>query len=185
MQVHVTFRKLRPTKALKDYAEEKISKVRKYLDDPISAHVVLESEKDRHRAHVNINAHGIICQGEKTSRDMYASIDGMMDRIEKQLRRHKRRPNGKRHHTISHHGALEKLVEKPLPKTTQARLARESQVIRTEGVHVKPMSVDEAMLQLERMRNHEFLVFRNDASEEINVLYKRRDGAYGLIDPAL
>lgn len=185
MQVHVTFRKLRPTKALKDYAEEKIEKVRKYLEDPITAHIVLESEKDRHRAHVNINAHGIICQGEKTSRDMYASIDGMMDRIEKQLRRHKRAPTGKRHKTISHHGALDALVESPAPETTRARIAREPQVIRPEGVHVKPMSVDEAMLQLERMRNHEFLVFRNDTSDEINVLYKRKDGAYGLIDPAL
>lgn len=181
MQVHVTFRKLRPTKALKEYAEEKVTKVRKYLDDPISAHVVLEAEKDRHRAHVNINAHGIICQGEKTSRDMYASIDGMMDRIEKQLRRHKRGPVGRRQQAITHHAALDRLVENPGP----VKAAREPQLIRTEGVHAKPMSVDEALMQLERMKHHEFLVFRNDNSDEINVLYKRKDGAYGLIDPAL
>jgi len=185
MQTDVTFRGTRPTDALRDYAEDKLEKVTKYLEEPISAHVVLEVVKDRHRAHVTINSHGTICQGEKTTRDLYSAIDGMMDRVEKQLRRHKGR--GGRRKELTHHGALEKLASaKPSRnRGTNNRTIADTLMIRSEPLFAKPMSVDEAILQFERLKGHDFLVFRNDQSDEINVLYKRKDGAYGLIDPSL
>ncbi len=186
MQVDVTFRHVKSSKALRAYAEEKLEKAKKYLSEPITAHVVLEVERDRHRARVDLSAHGATCQGEATTVDLYAAIDGVMDKIEKQLKRRKDR-NG-RHHGLPHHGALEQLNGSSRPSrgngVSRRRTANnQGDGLQREGLMGKPMGIEEALLEF-RQSKTDFFVFRNDESNEINVLYRRKGGGFGLIDPS-
>lgn len=186
MQVDVTFRHVKSSKALRAYAEEKLEKAKKYLSEPITAHVVLEVERDRHRARVDLSAHGATCQGEATTVDLYAAIDGVVDKIEKQLKRRKDR-NG-RHHGLPHHGALEQLNTSSRPSRRNGASRRrpsdaEGPPLRREGLVGKPMGIEEALLEFQQSESG-FFVFRNDESNEINVLYRRKNGSFGLIDPS-
>ncbi len=182
MNTDVTFRHLKPTRALREFAQEKAERVKKYLEEPISAHLVLEVERDRHRAHVTVTAHGVSCQAKAATRDMYAAIDAVMDKIEKQLSRRK----GRREHgaALVHHQGLERLAGPPRGKSRRKAAPGRSNggPLQAEGLMGKPMSVEEALLQLERSREA-FLVFRNDQSEEVNVVFRRKNGSFGLIDP--
>lgn len=186
MQTDVTFRKVKPSDALRNHVEEKIQKIKKFVDEPVSAHVVLEVTRNRHRALIQVNAHGLICQGEHVTQDLYSAIDGVIEKVEKQLRRN--RDRAKRHHDKTHQATIERLLsEKPVgrdPEATEAAADGGPRIIRTEPLPGKPMSVEEAALQLAEMAQG-FIVFRNDRSEQVNVLYKRKDGAFGLIDPSL
>jgi putative sigma-54 modulation protein len=179
MQINVTFRHIEPSPPLREYAEEKISRIRKYVDEPIEAHVVLKVEKFRHIAEVSIDANGLRINGAEETDDMYSAIDLVADTIEGQVRRNKdkfrRRKTGG--------GAKDLLGTPDLGGTAVSDDDRERRVIRTEQVHAKPMDVDEAAMQL-NVSNGEFLVFTNRLTNRINVLYRRKDGHYGLIETA-
>jgi len=182
MQTNVTFRHMPSSDALRGYVDTKLQKVKKYLDEPIEAHVTLTAEKDRHRAAIQIEAHGTLVKAEHSTSDMYATLDFAIDKIEKQLRRHK--DKAKQHHGSTHAGSYKEAAKETVKKAARAdaRGGTGPQIIRIEPVGGKPMSVDEAALQLDYMKN-KFLVFRNVQSDEINVVYKRKDGALGLIVP--
>ncbi|MCW5828695.1 MAG: ribosome-associated translation inhibitor RaiA [Deltaproteobacteria bacterium] len=169
--------------ALRSYVETKLLKVKKYLDEPIEAHVALTAEKTQHRASIQIDAHGTRVKAEHSTTDMYATVDLAVDKIEKQLRRHKDRM--KEHHATTHAGSLRMAQKETIRKPSRAaepRAGSNLQIIRIEPIDGKPMTVDEASLQLGFMKNR-FIVFRNMESDEVNVLYKRKDGALGLIVP--
>ncbi len=179
MQVCVTFRNLEPTDALKTYAEEKLQKIKKYVDNPIEANVVLTVEKFRHIAEVNLMVNGIAVSGTEATEDMYSSIDNVMDKIERQLRRHKER--------IKRHKARGSEAAGPaLEETVYAAESFESEaeptVVKMENYFAKPMSVDEAVMQLD-LTNREFFVFTNASNNRVSVIYRRKDGNYGLIEP--
>jgi len=110
MQVSVTFKHLEPTDAIRSYAEDKVGKIKKYLDNPVDANVVLSVEKFRHIAEVNLMVNGIAVAATDATEDMYSSIDNVMDKIERQLRRHKERI--KKHKPRNNHdsAALEETV---------------------------------------------------------------------------
>jgi len=184
MNIDVTFRHLKPTRALREYAEEKAGRAGKYLEEPISAHMVLEVERDRHCAHIALTAHGVSCQAKIVTRDMYAAIDGVMDKIEKQLSRHKGRRDDRA--ALVHHQGLGRLAKPARAKSPRkaAPGRRDGGPVQAEGLPGKPMSTEEALLQLDRSREA-FLVFRNSQSEEVNVVFRRKDGSFGLIDPDL
>ena len=178
MDITVTFRHTEPIESLKSYAEEKVSKIKKYLDSPMEAHVVLTVEKFRHQADVTFSINGTRVKAVEETGDMYSAIDQVMDKIEKQVKRHlskirNRRPENLRSEDISESGEADEATA----------FGQEDTVIEVEKMVAKPMDPEEAAMQLNLSRQ-EFLVFRNAKSREINVIYKRADGNLGLIEPA-
>ncbi|QCQ23071.1 ribosome hibernation-promoting factor, HPF/YfiA family [Desulfoglaeba alkanexedens] len=178
MQINVTFRNIEPSPALKDYAEEKISRVKKYVDEPIEANIVLKVEKFRHIAEATIDANGIRINGVEETEDMYSAIDMVSDNIESQIKKYKdklrkRKPPAGEKNLQAASEVLEWAEEDE---------ERGPQVVKTEQIHAKPMDLDEAVMQL-NLSNGGFLVFTNRHTNRVNVLYKRNDGNFGLIEP--
>ena len=177
MDITVTFRHTEPIESLKAYAEEKVSKIKKYLDFPAEAHVVLTVEKFRHQADVTLSINGAVIKGVEETGDMYSAIDQVMDKIEKQVKRHLSKI--RRHRPENLKGEDTSVVE-DTEETAEPGL--EETLIEVEKMFAKPMDAEEAAMQLNLSRQ-DFLVFRNAKSREINVIYKRGDGNLGLIEP--
>ncbi len=180
--VKVTGRHLQITEAINDYATKKIEGL--HLDYPkiIEAHVILEVEKYRHSAEVVLvcSNHITIEACEETD-DMYAALDAVTDKVARQMRKYKTRLMRKhrpRKEMVEH---FDEQVLNPEPVEEEENGANHP-VVRTEQYTVKPMFVDEAVLQLE-MSHRQFLVFRNARSSRVNVLYRRKSGDFGLIQP--
>jgi putative sigma-54 modulation protein len=179
MQIAVTFRHMEASDALRTYLEEKIARVKKYIDEPIDAQAVLSVQKKiRHCAEVTLVAKGITIKGSDETNDMYAAIDGMVDKLERQLKRYKEK--------IKNHKPANERVRQ-VEKTVYAAEsidegAAEPVVIRSQSFSVKPLSVEEAVMQMDLL-NKTFLVFSDASSNEISVVYRRKDGNYGLIVP--
>lgn len=178
MDIMVSFRHIEPTESLRLYAQEKLSKMKKYLDTPIEAHIVLEVEKFRHIADVTLNADGTRIKAAEETGDMYSAIDQVMDKIETQLKRHRSRTKEKRPENAKAEPSLpeEAAEEKAAPVLDDPSII-------VEKLDSKPMDPEEASMQLQ-MDEREFLVFRNSRTKEMNVIYRRRDGNLGLIEPA-
>jgi|CXWL01.1.fsa_nt_gi putative sigma-54 modulation protein len=190
MQLNITFRHLDPIDSLKNYAREKVDRAHKYLDTAGEAHVVLSLERHLHHADITITSGAFVLRGREKSEDMYASIDLAMDKIERQLRRYKERL--KHHHgrdRVHHraglvanhmkirHDVVELLDPEKSPNPGEAT----PRVIRSNEFLAKPMLIEEAIMQMDLM-NNDFLVFTNAQSHEMNVVYRRKDGHYGLIE---
>jgi putative sigma-54 modulation protein len=186
MQLNITFRHLDPIDTLKEYAREKVDRVNKYLDRAGDAHVVLSLERHLHHADITIHSGAWVLRGREKSEDMYASIDLAMDKIERQLRRYKERL--KHHHgreRVHHRQDLLNQVKVRYdvvsvnpPENTVDEGPR---IIRTNEFLARPMNVDEAVMQMDLM-NNDFIVFMNASTSEVNVVYRRKDGHYGLIE---
>jgi putative sigma-54 modulation protein len=165
--------------ALKAYAEEKLERVTKYIDSPINVQVYFSVEKKiRHIVEIVINSKGISTKASEATHDMYASIDAVIDKIERQLVRYKEKikahkPNG------DEHG---RQLSKKIFEADSIESSTGSVVIKTSTETVKPMSVEEAVMQMDLLHK-DFIVFTDADSSEINVLYRRKDGNYGLIEP--
>jgi ribosome hibernation promoting factor len=176
MQILVTFRHVEPTSPLKAYAEEKLGRVKKYLRRPVEAHVILAVSKERHVAEITLKADHVTMFAEETTHDLYSAIDLAVDKLEHQAQRlHERR----RHHKG---GGNARGAEEKAPSRSNRDAASTPQVVRIQRVAAKPMSVEEAVTELSASTD-EFLVFTNASSERLAVLYRRRDGNYGLIEP--
>jgi putative sigma-54 modulation protein len=197
MQFAVTFRHMEPTEALKSYAKERMERVRKYLPDPIACHVVLSTERHNHRIDVSFQLHnGLSIAGHETTENMYSSIDLCIAKIERQVRKYKGKLEGMKarphhvqampwNHSIvseAFHG-LEETNGKPatIPPPDVNTPNPEFKVVKTEKFHAQPMSVSDAIVQL-NLLHEPFLVFRRDNDGGVAVVYKREDGAYGLIE---
>lgn len=178
MDIIVTFRHMEPIESLRTYAEEKVSKINKYLDFPIEAHIVLTVEKFRHIADVNLSLNGTMIKGIEETDDMYSAIDQVMDKIENQVKRYRSKIRERR--TENKKGENNLGMEETDEETG---LGLEEPGIEVEKMVAKPMDPEEAAMQFS-MSQQDFLVFRNSRSREINVIYKRRDGNLGLIEPS-
>ena len=177
MQITTTFRHLEPSDALKSYAEEKLERIKKYIDEPIIAQVFMTVEKIRHCAEVTLTAKGITIKASEETNDMYAAVDAVVDKIERQLRRYKER--------IKEHKPAETVgrqVRKSVVEAESIEQRRTPVVIRTKTFSIKPMSVEEAVMQMDLLHK-DFLVFTDSTTDTINVIYRRKDGDYGLIEP--
>jgi putative sigma-54 modulation protein len=189
MQMNITFRHLDPIDSLKNYAQDKVERANKYLDRAGEAHVVLSLERHLHHADITITSGAFVLRGREKSEDMYASIDLAMDKIERQLRRYKERL--KHHHGKERTHHRQELVNQlkvrhdvlsvPEPEKAPNPLEATPRVIKTNEFLVKPMAVEEAIMQMDLM-NNDFYVFTNAHSHEMNVVYRRKDGHYGLIE---
>jgi putative sigma-54 modulation protein len=171
---------MEPSEALKSYAAEKLERVKRYIDEPVVVQLFLTVEKIRHSAEVTITANGITIKAAEETNDMYASVDAVADKIDRQLRRFKERI--KAHKPAP--DAKERMVQKAIVEA--ASLEEEAGagpvVIKTTSFSMKPMSVEEAVMQMELLHK-DFLVYTEAQSENINVVYRRKDGNYGLIAP--
>ena len=173
MAITVRGKNLDITPALKDYVEKRVKKVTKYFDKTGDIVVILKVEKGRHQVEVTVPVDGILLRGEESTADMYASIDQVMDKIEKQIEKHKTKIAKK-----FRGGGFRSDVA----STTAVAEVEDSEVVRTKKFAVKPMDAEEAILQM-NLLNHDFFMFLNIETEQVNVVYRRKDGHYGLIEP--
>ena len=178
MDITVTFRHTDPIESLKIYAEEKVSKLKKFLDFPLEAHIVLSVEKFRHIADVTVSVNGTRIKAVEETGDMYSAIDKVMDKVEAQVKKHISKIR-------NHRAEGGKSEERPEAEDLGAvkEFPEEGPVIEVERMVAKPMDPEEAAMQLPLLKQ-DFLVFRNAKSREINVIYKKGDGNLGLIEPS-
>lgn len=177
MNLKFTGKNVEVTQALKDVTEKKFGKLEKYFQRDIEGNVTFSTEKNRKIIEVTINLPGTIIRAEESSDDMYASIDRTVDILERQIRKYKtklqkRYQNNEtiRFENVQPLSSVEDTDKKGLVKKKRFTL--------------KPMSQEEAILQMELL-GHNFFVFLDSKDEEVAVVYKRKDGNYGLIEPEI
>jgi len=179
MQVSITFRQMEQSEALKAYAEEKLDRVAKYIDEPVSVQVFFTVEKKiRHIAEIVISAKGITTKASEETNDMYAAIDSVIDKIERQLKRYKEKIKA---HKPSNEGNGRQISRKVFDAES-IEASEGPVVIKTRTEIAKPMSIEEAVMQMDLLHK-DFIVFSDADNNEINVLYRRKDGNFGLIEP--
>jgi putative sigma-54 modulation protein len=172
------------TPALREYVEKKLGKLEKYFNTPPEAevNVTLSVIKELHSVEVTIPLPGVILRAEVKNGDMYAAIDLVVDKLERQIRKHKTKVNRK----FRQEGGLKSLLKEDFAPLANGQTVDEEEeefeVVRSKKFHLKPMDVEEAILQM-NLVGHNFYVFANTATDEINVVYRRNDGKYGLIEP--
>jgi putative sigma-54 modulation protein len=179
MQLQVKGRNLEVSDAIRRYAEQKLSKLERQLEDP---RVELELTVERNPsisasqvAEATIWTRGPVLRAREASTDMHASIDQLVEKLERQVTRYRTRGRSRRRRAARANGPTPDAVP-ALPEDA------ESAIVKTKTFTVTPLSPQDAVLQLELI-GHDFFVFRNDDSGEVNVVYRRRDGQYGLIEP--
>jgi putative sigma-54 modulation protein len=188
MQITISGRHMDVTSALKAYVENSIQKLCRHFDRVLDVNVALSVEKHRHIAEVNLHANGLRIHGKAMTDDMYASIDAVMDKLEKQIQKYKDRINRHKPRSIKELPVYEHAVINVAGGNGQERAIEEAEtpprheIVHREKLTMKPMSVDEAIMQFELI-DDPFLVFYNVNTSQVNVLYQRDDGTYGLIEP--
>lgn len=171
MNIIVNGRNIDVTPALRKYAEEKISRFERYLSNITEAIVTMTVEKYRHKVEVLLKANGVLIQAEGITGEIYSSIDDVVEKLEKQVKKYK----GK---MVSHRKGETKVSPTPLTES----VSETGRIIKIKRFDMKPMSPDEAAMQMELL-DKDFFVFSNLTSGEINVIYRRKDGNFGLIEP--
>ncbi len=168
MMVQVRGRNMEVTEALKDYVNKRMHKLDRFADYFGEVTAALSAVKGAHRVEVTIAVNGMILRAEETTGDMYSSIDLVMDKLEKRIEKYKG-----------------KLFKRSRPIQAEPRPAEPEEdldVVRTKRFAIKPMPVEEAILQM-NLLGHSFFVFSNAETDQVNVVYKRKDGYFGLIEP--
>lgn len=173
MKFIISGKNLVVTEGLKSAVNDKIGKLEKYFTDDTEIHVTLSTEKERQKIEVTIPMKGNIVRAEQESNDMYVSIDLVEEIIERQLRRYKTKLLEKQQAAVN----LNKEFINEEDEEDE-----EIKIIRTKKFAVKPMDAEEACVQMELL-GHNFFVFRNAETDEVNVVYKRKEHTYGLIEP--
>ena len=186
MRLQVKGKNVEVSEAIRTYAEEKLGRLDRQLADPTRVELELAVEKNpsisaNHVAEATVWTKGPVLRAKEASSDMRASIDLLVDKLERQVSRYREKRQDRRHgdphrngnaHGAAEAGAYSKTNEEGGPV-----------IVKTKQFSLHPMSAEEAVNQLELV-GHDFFVFRNEESNEINVVYRRNDGGYGLIEPA-
>lgn len=176
MHISISGKGIEVSEYLRELIDKKVGKLERYFPKDTEVQVTMAVERNRHIVEVTIPYENVIIRGEEVTGDMYASIDNVLDKLEKQI--------------IKHRTKLEKNLktgafkhDAPLFGGTYDEFdEEESRIVRVKRFALKPMTEEEAILQLSLL-DHSFYVFLNADTNDINVLYKRRDGNYGLIEP--
>jgi len=176
MQTSVTFKNLDPSDHLKSYVGDKLDRFDKFLDNPAEANVVLAVEKFRHIAEINISGDRLTINGKEETVDMYSAIDMVLDKLEKQIKKNKEKIRERRSASKNRNRSM-------LDEISSSPDEDGEREIKIRNIEYKPMDIEEAVLQMDLIEDN-FLVFTNARSDQINVLYRRRDGHYGLIQPS-
>ena len=180
MQIIVKGRHMAVNENTKAYAEEKIAKAGKVFDhDTMSAEVELYVEKNpsienNHVAEVTVTSKGPVIRAKEAAPDMYAAIDLVSEKLERRFRKYKGKIKDR-------HSAKAAVPPVPAPELEEEEEGPEHEIVKTKILEVKPMTPEEAILQLELL-GHDFFVFTSAETESVSVLYRRHDGDYGLIE---
>ncbi len=182
MQFKVNFKQMEATDALKSYAREKMERVQKYFTDPISVSVRMSAEKRRHTVDVGVQlTNGFSVAGSETTENMYSSIDMVVAKLERQIRRYKDKLKSKRH--VAAPIASLRVPHTVFEQATDAAgdNSAPSVTVKREDFDAMPMTVPDAVMQM-NLNHQQFLVFRNSETKAVNVLYRREENIYGLIE---
>ncbi|EOC99992.1 ribosome hibernation-promoting factor, HPF/YfiA family [Caldisalinibacter kiritimatiensis] len=175
MKIIVTGKNINVTDALRDMIDKKLSKLDKYFSKEVEAKVILIVEKTRQIIEITIPFDGAILRAEEKSNDMYHSIDEAIEVLERQIRKHKTKLQRRNH-------LGETIRFENIAPLENGEKEDEHKIVKTKRFAIKPMDAEEAVLQMELL-GHNFFVFRDADTDEVNVVYKRKDGNYGLIEP--
>jgi putative sigma-54 modulation protein len=179
MQVSVTFKNLDSSEHLKTYVKNKLDKLDKLLDNPAEASVVLSVEKIRHIAEIKLTGDRLNINCREKTNDMYSSIDMALDKLEKQIKKNKQKKQKHRKGDRSEIREQKEMTEDLIaPAPSEVSTPR----IRPQNIEYKPMDIEEASMQI-ALTPDNFLVFTNSITNRVNVLYRRKDGDLGLIQP--
>jgi len=176
MKISVTFRNTEGEDWFKNYVEEKLGKLKKYIDHPVEVRVVLSVEKFRNVAEINLMDNGMNVNAREEAKEMALAIDEAVEKIERQLKKHREKMR-------AHKGAGAKAGDDQFDKTSEVDVddATGTRIVETRKIILKPMSHDDAIMELEASRNL-FIIFRDAATENVAVIYRRDDGNYVLVE---
>ena len=169
-------KKVNLPKSLHAYAEKKVGKLERYFKTDSEANLVFSVEKDRNKVELTIRSGSTILRVSESTSDMFASVDAAVTSMERQLRKHKTRLEKR-----LRQDAFERTVDEISTFVPDVVEESEFEVVRTKKFSIKPMAVDEAILQM-NLLGHSFYAFKNDETGAFAVVYKRNDGGYGLIE---
>ncbi|MGL5260663.1 MAG: ribosome hibernation-promoting factor, HPF/YfiA family [Lachnospiraceae bacterium] len=175
MKFTIIGKNIEVTPGLRTAVEEKIGKLEKYFSPETEAHVTLSVEKERQKIEVTIPVKGNIIRSEQISNDMYVSIDLVEEIIERQLKKYKNK-------IISHNKGASSFKKEFIENDYMEE--EDVKILRSKKFDIKPMYPEDACVQMELL-GHNFFVFFNAESDEVNVVYKRKGNTYGLIEPEL
>lgn len=171
MEVIIRGNKVEITDAMKEYTKEKLSKLEKYtLDDNVEAHVLVKVRNFTQKVEVSIPLKSIILRAEEESNDFYSAIDLVINKLERQIRKNKSKLK-KREKTGFKEFNLEDIIDIP----------EEEYEVKRKRIEIKPMDYEEAILQMELL-GHNFYLYKNDETSKVELIYKRKDGGYGIIE---
>ena len=173
MKIIITGRKCTPRDSFKEHAEKKLQKVERFFDDSAEAKVTATVEKSCQIVEVTVATRGMIFRSEERAQNMNEALDKCVDSLIRQIRKNKTRLEKR-----LREGSLDSVIIASEPEEEEL----DFNVVRTKHVSVKPQSVDEAILQM-NLLDHQFYLFRNAETDELNVVYKRQDGGYGVLVP--
>jgi putative sigma-54 modulation protein len=181
MQIIVKGKNLDMTPALREYAEEKVSKVEKYFDRIMKTEIEMSVERNpkisnNQVVEVTVFTNGPVIRAKESATDMYQAIDLVSSKLERQARRAKKKMIDRSHH------AKNPFKDPALIAIEEEEVETEPVIVKTKRFPLKPMTPEEACLQMDLI-GHDFFVFVNADTEETNVVYRRKDGNYGLIEP--
>lgn len=187
MLITVKGKNVQVTDALKQYAEKKVQKLERYFHEIKEAQVIQSVQKGWHIVEVQLEGDGILLRGEERSNDMYASIDMVVDKLERRVQKFKGKLIGKstEKRPKTKEAEREQIVAEAMGAETLEEPTDddfEPRIVRTKRFVIKAMSPEEAANQMELL-HHDFFVFINEENDKTNIIYRRKDGHYGLIDP--
>ncbi len=174
MKISIRGDKLEVTKAIKEYIENKLSKLDKYFDNPgdINCHVLIKAKNNEQTVEVTIPTSRFTLRAEEKHADLYAAVDLIIDKLERMIRKNKTRLT-KHYKEVSN---FEMVLDFEVPDDEE-----EEKIVKRKNIDTKPMSEEEALLQME-LSDHDFFAFKNTDEECVSVLYLRKDGSYGIIN---
>jgi putative sigma-54 modulation protein len=185
MRVHITGRQVEVTPALRKFTESKLKKVEKLLDGPTEAHVVLAIEKHRHLAEIQVKSRTALLAGAHETEDLYASIGDVVLKLERQALKHKEKLTSKKKREARRDASEASAAPEPEVAPARARpraLRGTPRLARSERYRLKPLTAEDAALELDATRS-DMLVYRDANTYRVNVVYRLKDGRFGLVDP--
>ena len=176
MKCNILGKNIEVTEGIRNAIEKKLSRLDKFFENEQEAFVTVSVQKARQIIEVTMRFHSVLLRSEEANSDMYAAIDIVSDKIERQMVKHKSILQRNYHVNVP-------LKYKSIPAYEFAEdEERDPKIVKTKRFAIKPMSAEEAVLQMDLI-GHDFFVYSNDKSGDVNVVYKRKDGNYGLIEP--
>ncbi|OIJ21000.1 ribosomal subunit interface protein [Anaerobacillus alkalidiazotrophicus] len=180
MNFNIRGENIEVTPAIRNYVEKKVGKLDRYFDEtPTSpVHVNLQVINNQQIIEITIPMPQLLLRAEETHEDMYAAIDLVVEKLESQIRKHKTKVNKK----FRQEGSLKYMFRDEMENSVTFEEEDDLEIVRTKRFSLKPMDTEEAILQMD-MLGHNFFVFSNSVNGDTNVVYRRKDGRYGLIEP--